>query len=88
MRAYLLVESEDGDRICWRLREAEINDTLDMPTLAEFEDISRPYRPGDNHELTMSGKADWRWTPSQVSARWLKEAFKVMHDDEEWQARR
>jgi hypothetical protein len=76
---YVMVQSDDGERLCWRLSEADIN--VEQSLIIETDEPLGEYDPSrPRHKLTLSGMADMKWRPSERSARLLREAFNADDD--------
>ena len=61
-RVYILVETEEGERMCWRFRDAELTDSM-YPAKAFDNPIEPP------HEVEFNGNADWFWRASLAARR-------------------
>ena len=87
--AYILIETEEGERIVYRMRAFELVVSQELRPFPEegagyvsvlrSESLVRP--------LSLTAiDSDYRWTPSARTTALLKEFFQVMADDAEWLA--
>ena len=77
-RVYLLVETDEGERMCWKFEEGNISDSVGLkPNIG----LGSAYVREPHHEVSFSGKGVWSWKPSPRSAALLREAFAAPEEE-------